>query len=379
MRVSILSDQAVSPNLSAGDSAKTCAYPLSTSLRDGSICCAYRQGSSKHSSDSLLMIQTSQDFGNFWSDPQVVFDGRNSTPIITVVSASVCQTNDGNLLAMFGAIEGLASDVYMFSQEARSLPHLLLVTQSFDGGRSWLKPKSITQPSFLNSGVTSCPFTLDDGELCVPLEYNLTPAGPSGSAMMFSRDNGVTFDPAVIVAGDKSKKLNLCDARYEVLADGRIIVFLWTFRQDNEETIEVHRSFSSDRGRTWTEPEPIGFVGQITAPLALPGGQMVAVSNCRVPPEGICLWGSLDAGWIWPVLGPIQMWDPNVSRMVGQPRIPAKEVTVESEGVWEALDRFTFGTPDLVLLKDDSLLMTYYATLRDIIHVRACRFKVDWE
>jgi len=127
MRVTILFDQAVSPNLSARESEKTCAYPLSTSLRNGSICCAYRQGSSKHSSDSLFMMQTSQDFGNSWSDPQVVFDGRNSTPVITVVTTSVCQTNDGNLLAMFGAIEGLVSDVYMFSQEGRVLPHLLLV------------------------------------------------------------------------------------------------------------------------------------------------------------------------------------------------------------------------------------------------------------
>lgn len=379
MRVNILSDQAVSPNLSAGDSEKTCAYPLSIRLRDGSICCTYRQGSSKHSSDSLLMIQTSQDSGNSWSDPQVVFDGRKSTPVITMVTAGICQTNDGNLLALFGAIEGLIPDVYMFSQEGRALPHPLLVTQSADGGRTWLEPKSITQSSLLNAGVTSRPFILEDGALCLPLEYKLTPSGPSGSAMMFSRDNGVTFDPAVIVAADISKKLNLCDARYDVLPDGRIIALLWTFRQDNEETVEVHRSFSSDQGRTWTEPEPIGFVGQITAPLALPAGQMVAVSNYRLPPEGIRLWGSLDGGRTWPGLGPIQMWDPNVNRMVGQLTGSVKEVTIESEGVWEALDRFTFGTPDLVYLSDDSLLMTYYATLRDITHVRACRFKVDWE
>ncbi len=379
MRVTILSDQAVSSNLAAGNSASACAYPLSALLSDGSVCCVYRQGSSKHSVDSLLMVQTSQDLGDSWSAPRVVFDGRKSSPPVTVVSSGVCQTHDGNLLVVFGAVEGLAPGVNMFSQEGRALPHPLLATRSCDGGRSWSQPWSIAQLTLLNAGVTSRPFTLSDGELCVPLEYKLTPAGPNGSAMMFSQDNGDTFDPPVVVAADPSGKLNLCDARYDVLPDGRIIALLWTFRQDNEETIEVRRSFSSDRGRTWTRPESIGFVGQITAPLALPGGAMVAVSNYRLPPEGIRLWGSLDGERSWPGLGPIQMWDPHANRMVGEPLVQQEEAAGEEESIWDALDRFTFGTPDLVLLSDDSLLMTYYATLNDITHVRACRFRLNWD
>ncbi len=379
MRVTVLSDQAVTSNLAAGDTASTCAYPLSTLLGDGSVCCVYRQGPSKHSVDSLLMMQTSQDLGDSWSAPQVVFDGRKSAPQVTVVSAGVCQTHDGNLLVVFGAIEGLAPGVNMFSQEGRALPHPLLVTRSFDGGRSWSEPWSVPQPTLLNAGVTSRPFTLADGEVCVPLEYKLTPSGPNGSAMIFSRDHGDSFGSPVIVASDASGTLNLCDARYDVLPDGRILALLWTFLEDSEETIEVRRSCSSDRGRTWTVPESIGFVGQITAPLVLPGGATVAASNYRLPPEGIRLWGSRDGGRNWPGLGPIQMWDPNANRMIGEPVARQEEAAREEGGIWDALDRFTFGTPDLVLLSDGSLLMTYYATLNDITHVRACRFRVRWD
>ena len=129
--------------------------------------------------------------------------------------------------------------------------------------------------------------------------------------------------------------------------------------------------------RLGPEPENIGFVGQVTAPVVLPDGAVVAASNYRLPPEGIRLWGSLDGGETWAGSGPIQMWDPVANRMVGEPVIQPKQAAVDAGGLWDALDRFTFGTPDLVLLSDGSLLMTYYATLNGITHVRACRFRVE--
>ena len=43
------------------------------------------------------------------------------------------------------------------------------------------------------------------------------------------------------------------------------------------------------------------------------------------------------------------MWDPVANRMVGEPVIQPEKAAVDAGGLWEALDRFTFGTPDLVL------------------------------
>ncbi|MDE2664840.1 MAG: sialidase family protein [Acidobacteriota bacterium] len=379
MKVNILSDRAVSANLAAGDSGSACAYPLSIRLKDGSLCCVYRQGSSKHSVDSLLLMQTSEDRGETWSAPRVVFDGLKRTPPTTLVSPGLCQTADGHLMVIFGSIEGLKPGVYMFSREGRALPHPLLVTRSADGGQSWSEPRPVPHPTLPTAGVTSRPFPLADGTICIPLEYKLAPTGPNGSAMIFSRDNGQTFDPSVVVAADHSGELNLCDARYDLLPDGRILALIWTFREDTEETIEVRRSYSSDGGQTWTVPENIEFVGQVTAPVVLPDGSVVAATNYRLPPEGIRLWGSRDGGENWAGSGPIQMWDPVANRMVGESVVPPKEAVADAGGLWEALDRFTFGTPDLVLLSDGSLLMTYYATLDGITHVRACRFRVVWD
>ena len=73
--------------------------------------------------------------------------------------------------------------------------------------------------------------------------------------------------------------------------------------------------------------------------------------------------------------GPLQMWDVRESRILGEP-VRAADAESKDEGVWDALDKFTFGTPDLLLLDDGSVVMTYYGTIDGICHVRACRFRV---
>ena len=377
MRVEILSDNPISPNLIAADSSIKCAFPLSTVLNDGSVCCIYRQGTEKHSHDGVVLIQSSQDLADSWTPAVPVFDGRQLEPRLTAVSGALCQSRAGTLLAVFGAVEGLPPGVYMFSPEGKKFPRRLCLSRSPDNGRSWQPPELVTLPGISWPAITSKPFVLPDGEICLPIEYK-TSDGVIATAMAFSANDGHRFESPVTVAADADARLNLCDARFELLPDGRLIAMLWTFLQDNEQTIEVHQSFSSDRGRTWTPPQSIGFVGQITAPLSLPGGQLIAASNYRHPPEGIRLWVSLDQGSRWNLDQPIQMWDPGSGRMAGKIVEPDQSMTGK-DGIWDTLPSFSFGTPDLLHLPDASLLLTYYATLNDVIHVRACRFRIHWD
>lgn len=377
MKVKITADCPVSPNFAGGDAAIACAYPLTALLADGAIATIYRRGESKHSHDGALVMQTSTDQGETWTAPLTVFDGLHLEPAQTAVTAGLCQTRDGALLATFGAVEGLPPGLYMFSDEGERLPRRLYVTRSEDSGNTWSTPISLDLPEFSKAGITTRPFVLPDDTLCMPIEFKTT-QGPNGTAMIFSKDNGATFGPPVIVAADPAGRLNLCDARFDRLPDGRLITFLWTFLQESEETIEVHRSYSSDDGRTWSTPESIGFVGQITAPLALPTGAVIAASNYRHPPEGIRLWYSPDGGESWDTRQPVQMWDLSQGRVLGEPIAEAGE-RHEEGNIWDALALFSFGTPDLVPLTDGSVLMTYYCTIDGIIHVRACRFRLQKE
>jgi len=111
----------------------------------------------------------------------------------------------------------------------------------------------------------------------------------------------------------------------------------------------------------------------VTTPLALNPGRVIAVGNVRTHPNGMRLWCSRDGGATWDE-PPVQLWDPRAERVVGEP-LPVE--VGEGGKAWQSLPAFTFGMPDLVRFKDDSVLMTYWATLNEVFHVRACRFRLE--
>ncbi len=374
MQVEILFDVAVSPNLAAGERAVTCAFPLSASLADGAVACIYRQGATKHSHDGVLLMQRSEDGGRHWSVPQTVANGLSANPTQTVITGGLCQTPTGALLASFGSVEGLPPNTYPFGADGDRYPLRFFLSRSEDGGVSWSAPKQPDLHPLERVGVTGPPFAAANSTVCVPIECRI-PSGVNATGLIISQDDGRTFSAPIMVAGDETGRLNLCDARFDLLPDGRVIALLWTFLQENERTIEVHRCFSSDHGQTWSPAGSLGFVGQITAPLVLPAGQVIAASNYRHPPLGSLLWHSDDGGTTWATDQPIQLWDAEQGRMNGQPvKLPA--LAAVEERIWDELQRFSFGTPDLVLLDDGTVLLTYYATLQGVFHVRACGLRV---
>lgn len=375
MKIEILFDLPVSPNMAAANANETCSYPFSAILANGDIACIYRRGKEKHTYDGVLLMQTSSDGGETWSAPLVAFDGRDHRPPRCVVEGGMGQTAAGTLLATFGMVEATSPDAYLFSEEGRKQKRGVCAVRSEDLGETWSEPTYIDTSAFPRAGITTKPLALPGDELFVPLEVETT-FGANGTAAAFSTDDGRTFGPLVTCAADPAGEKNLCDARFALLDDGRILMLLWTFLESSEETITVHRSFSSDNGRTWSEVEPTGITGQIAVPVGLPSGVVIAASNFRHPPDGIRLWASPDGGETWNTDSPIQMWDVRQSRMLGEAIAP-EAAEIKDEGVWDALDKYTFGTPDLIRLNDGTILLMYYATIDGICHVRACRFRVN--
>jgi len=375
MRVEVLHDVVVSDNVGEGAEHYTCAYPLTTLMSDGTLVCVYRRGKEKHSYDGIWAVQKSADNGQTWSKPVTIFDKRHLEPLQSVMSGGICQAGDGSLVTVFVTIEATRKDFYVFSEEGFKQRSFCYTARSCDGGDTWSQPKLIEHAPPFRMGISSKPFVLPGGELFIPGEHKLS-NGVIATCASYSTDHGRTFDPFKDIITDVNAELNYCDARFAVLPGGEIMAMLWTFRQDNEETVEVHRSISGDNGRTWSAPEAVGYLGQITTPLVLDSQTILAASNCRNAPEGIRLWLSRDGGNTWLDETPLQMWDPYRNRIIASP-LALSTSDGTNEGVWQALEKFTFGTPDLLSLPDDTNLLSYYATISNIIHVRACRFKLD--
>ena len=370
MNVEVLSDAALSTA-----NHLTCAYPLATSCRDGSVVCLYRVGREKHSYDGILVSQRSADLGQSWSEPVTVFDGRRLAPPRAALNGGLCLCGDDSLFAAFEAVEVTTPDTYMFSAEGFEKRRLLITARSRDAGRSW-GPSVRVDESVLGCplGPTSNPEALANGRLFLPGERDLE-GGRLGICASFSDDWGSTLEPVQDLIADPAGSLSLCDARFAVFADGQVLAMLWAFRAEDEETVEVHRSVSDDHGLTWSAARPVGYLGQITAPLVIAGDTVLAISNYRWPPQGSRLWVSRDRGVTWPVEESVLMWDADQRRMLARPA-PVQDRGA-NEGVWDALATFSFGTPDLTALPDGTVLLTYYAETDGLAQVRACRFRAE--
>jgi len=373
VEIELIQDVEVSPNVR--DKADVaCAYPITQVLDNGDIACLYRRGKEKHSYDGVLVLQMSSDRGVTWSEPRVVFDGRNMQPAQGVVTGAVCQTGQGDLLVNASLVDASKPDVYLFSKEGMTFNRWLYTVRSVDGGKTWRYPEPFSPAPFEGVGIITNPFLLPDGALFMPLAAQ-TEYGPLGTAGRLSHDGGRTFGPLSMCLADPEGELNFCDSYYTTLRNNEVLSLIWTFRHDNSHTINLHQSISKDNGRTWSPPVDTGMCGETCAPLALSSGTVIAAASYRQLPEGIRLYMSTDGGTTWDVDHPMQMWDDARGCVLGQPAVQVAD-ELKREDIWQALTRYSFGTPNLVELDDNSVLLMYYAMKENRYHIRACRFRV---
>ncbi len=373
MKIEILSDVHVPANIR--DKDVVCTFPTIAVEDNDVIVCSYRQGGKMFSDNGILLVQESRDKGKTWLPPTVAFDGRSLSPPRSVISGGICRTAKSSLLLAFKTLDVTQPGIYAFSPEGIEQKLRNSVTRSEDSGKTWSQPMELDMSGYKHARVNGSPVVSSNGDLLVPVEFT-TDCGPNGTAAALSTDDGHTFEPFRVCVADSSGEKNWCDARCSILPDGRILMLLWTFLQKNEETITVHQSYSSDNGRTWSAPQPTGMAGQVTSPLVLPSGAVIAVGNYRHVPQGSRLYLSLDKGETWDGDHPIQMWDARQQRMLGEPIDPEAQ-EADKEGVWNALQKFTFGYPGMVSLSDGSIVLTYWASIDSIRHVRACRFRIN--
>lgn len=368
--VEIVSDVAVSPNLSRNDVACACAFTQAAVTGNGDVFLSYRHGPGKHGPDGAFIVQRSRDRGATWEEPVTVCEPTGGKAPTSVLCGGIAAS--GNvLLAAFTVIELRRMDVYVFSEEARDFPLRTLVSRSGNGAATWSQPRELALDSLLRPTAGGNVFAMDDGGFCVPIENRLH-GGPQATAAAFTDALGTQQPGTAAIASDPDQRVSLCDARFTRLSGGGHLAHFWTFVHEGEQTLAVHQSRSRD-GRVWSKPVPLSMHGQISAPLQLPSGLVVAVNNHRQAPEGSQLWWSHDEGSTWNP-NPIHLWDPVRARVVGKPA--AARTTPARENVWDELQRFSFGSPGLVLLDDGSALLSYFATVGGVLHARACRFRV---
>ena len=225
----------------AGGERRHRAFPGVVRLTSGELLVFYREGSDHwRTVDGVVKMVRSQDEGESWSAPELVFSepgwgsGAHHGP---------AQLSDGRVIlpmTLVGSYEDLPDGV-----EMRGKVYLL---SSEDGGNSWSEPLHLGPTegwSWQNN--YGRVHELPDGRVFVPGGGQKVGEGPGYTGYFVSHDGGRTFPDRVDVSAGQglSDELDLAP-----MPDGRWISLV----RDDRPPYEFYQAYSDDEGRTWSTP-----------------------------------------------------------------------------------------------------------------------------
>jgi len=339
------------------------SFPAIQALPDDVLLCMCRHGSARESSDGVVRIQRSTDGGGNW-DPA----GELPEP---------AGVGDGSRLpGGFGVTpegEALAWACYPPGRHGESGQ---LVWRSADSGLTWSAPTRVDTAPFEHIGVGGNLVTLADSTMVSASEWGEEASGDSRPdwAALISRssDGGRTWDAWRRVQGPKDG-VYYFDLRIAGLADGRLLAVYWTHDMETDQGVNVHTAWSSDGGETWTEPQDAGFWGQVTDVTCLRSGRVIAVTNHRRDPMGVRALLSEDDGGSFAEADHVELWGIEPARIRSAPVLSKRRDVVED--VLDSYHFFTFGTPTVTQLSDETIAVAYYVTEEHVTYVRCCRLR----
>ena len=275
-------------------SASHRAFPGLTRLNDGTLLVIYREGRDHWETDSSVAnVTLSSDNGATWSKPKTIHQeegwacGSHHGPK---------QLADGSVMAPAMAIR------HVESGQRGPYQFRVFNLRSYDNGRTWEKKEIGPQPGYMWQNQYGRIQEFD----------GLLLQGGGGqtysddfwrTGYFVSHDNGETWPEWRTIATHLQDENDILQ-----LPDGRLLSMIRSGKQ-------TYRSYSSDRGKTWSRAEELDVFGQCPSLLMLRSGHIL-FSYRQVRPTaqvGIGLAVSPDVGETWRELDPLYVsptdWD----------------------------------------------------------------------
>ncbi len=325
-------------------------WPTLTRRRNGQLVLVWSGGRESHVCPfGRVEMMTSDNNGRTWTWPRVLIDGA-----IDDRDAGVLETAKGTLLAAY--FTSLAYEPSLLAAEkkapgdkgawpAERLQHWQAardrltaeqrraelgqwMIRSTDGGVTW----SARYPTVVNS--PHGPFQLSDGRLLyagVELWSKERRVG-----VCESTDDGASWRWLSAIPARPGDSTGAYHELHGVeTADGRIIVHVRNHNQANQD--ETLQTESTDGGKTWAVPRPIGVWGLPSFLTRLRDGRLLMTYGYRRAPGGNQARLSLDGGRTW-----------------SEPLVVSADATS-----WD------LGYPSTVELADGTLLTVWYERMKN--------------
>ena len=355
------------------NSPKAC-YTFSSfvSLSNGVLLAAARRGNNKDSNLEVVEFSTSLDEGENWSKPWEPF--KDVYIKNTEGSLKLCYFTEITPLHLLASFLWIDRSTYpgkeLFNAETEGcLPMKVLLSNSYDQGKTWSNLRSVDMPKEIGPpSLTNPIMKLPDGKLLMSIENNKNYLDVSKwkqkAFFLSSTDNGKTWSPPFLVAGDDKGIIFNWDLRSAVDKEGRISSFAWTYDSLEENFLNIHQRISKDGGLTWSLPKDLKFADQASHPAFLKDGRIVLAWVDRFQTQTIKVRLAKNLYSDFDPSSEITIFKQNI--LEGNKDNNLGELLVDM-GIWN------FGLPFADVLPSGKVLIFYYAGDLNQMNLCWCR------
>ncbi len=265
-----------------GASGEYQAFPDACRLKNGDIVAVFYSGgahvtypSDQYPKSGRICMVRSKDEGRTWSKPVTIFDDEHDNR-----DPHISQMSDGTLVVTFFTTrfgkpikrESSTSSAFygnVVHREWLSGGGPMFV-RSFDGGKTWeTKPNLAAENSEDKYSCSAEMRQAPDGTWLFPIYHQ--DAKKAWGGVIHSSDKGKTWNAPVPIGKDDGQFLP-AETDVVVLKDGTLYAAL---RGSIKDSVRMHYSTSKDMGKTWAKVADIGFQGHSPSFTRLKSGALV--------------------------------------------------------------------------------------------------------
>ena len=357
---------------------QSCAFPGICVLPNGRWICSCRAAPAKKgTAGQHVLLSWSDENGQSWCKPFNPFippDVAGKPGLFR--GAHLTAMGEHRVLAILCRVDHSDPSLSFFNEETEGLLDTrIFFAKSEDDGETWSEPEIMdTSPFHLPTPITGPVLRLSNGDLACQFELNKHYYDPSvwehSSVLMFSKDEGKTWENHVITSNDPENRIFYWDQRPGVLADGRIMDLFWTYDSEDAVYLNIHARESLDNGYTWSEIWDTGVPGQPAPPVSLLDGRIAMVYVDRTGPPVIKMRISSDCGITWPDNTEIVLHQSGPGSQTWKKK--------SMQDTWAEMGKFSVGLPTTALLENGDVLVVYYSGLHtDQTDVRWVRISTN--